>query len=181
VLAKLKEEKEKGNAVDAGLLRGSKTTVTRKAVLCYLFKGNAALLQLKSKDKFGAGYWNAPGGKIEEGESPEAAAAREVYEETGLAVNSLRLHGELLFVFEEDEEYNQQVFVFSSNDFSGSEKPSEEGILRWFDKDKLPFDAMWPDDKKWLPLLLDNKRFRGEFYFDSYKNKKLLRYKLEEI
>jgi len=117
VLAKLKEEKEKGNAVDAGLLRGSKTTVTRKAVLCYLFKSNATLLQLKSKGKFGAGYWNAPGGKIEEGESPETAAAREVYEETGLAVNSLRLHGELLFVFEEDEEYNQQVFVFSSNDF----------------------------------------------------------------
>jgi len=33
-----------------------------------------------------AGYWEFPGGKIVAGESPEAAAARECLEETGLAI-----------------------------------------------------------------------------------------------
>ena len=33
-----------------------------------------------------AGYWEFPGGKIEPGETPQAAAARECFEETGIEV-----------------------------------------------------------------------------------------------
>ena len=40
-----------------------------------------------------AGLWEFPGGKIEPGETPEAAAVRECREETGLTV---RVTGELL-------------------------------------------------------------------------------------
>jgi 8-oxo-dGTP diphosphatase len=36
-----------------------------------------------------AGYWEFPGGKIEQGETPEAAAVRECLEETGLVVEAL--------------------------------------------------------------------------------------------
>ena len=37
------------------------------------------------------GTCNFPGGKIERGESPEAAARREVFEETGITVGALQL------------------------------------------------------------------------------------------
>ena len=56
---------------------------TIRAVLCYLKRDRKFLLLLKASGKFGEGFWNAPGGKIELGETAEDAARREVKEETG--------------------------------------------------------------------------------------------------
>jgi len=56
-----------------------------------LLRGDAALLQLRD-DKVGlqdAGLWVFPGGHLEAGESPEAAARREFLEETGYACDAL--------------------------------------------------------------------------------------------
>ena len=46
-----------------------------EAVLCYIRDGGRVLLQHKAEGRFGGGFWNAPGGKIVDGESPEQAAA----------------------------------------------------------------------------------------------------------
>ena len=40
-------------------------------------------------------YWGLPKGLVEPGETPEQTALREVSEETGLAIESLTVHGEL--------------------------------------------------------------------------------------
>ena len=37
---------------------------------------------------------------------------------------------------------------------------------KWFHIDKIPYNQMWSGDKYWLPLLLNGKFFRGEFYFN---------------
>ena len=47
---------------------------------------------------------------------------------------------------------------------------------QWFHIDKLPFDKMWPDDKYWYPLFLQNKKFTGKFFLKDLDS--LIEYKL---
>jgi 8-oxo-dGTP diphosphatase len=141
---------------------------TVHAVLCYINKDNKYLLLLKSKGKFGEGFWNAPGGKIELNETPEEAAKREVLEETGLEVLELTKAGSLRFFFgktKQNPDWFVNVFVCSK--FDGELKEGQEGKLQWFGKNSLPYDEMWADDKHWLPLLTQGKRFEGTFVFSE--------------
>ena len=138
------------------------------------------MLQLKSKELFGGGKWNAPGGKLIEGECPESAAIREVSEETGLKVGKLRFHGVLNFYLGAHKRLDQVVFVFSSKHVRGRSKRSAEGRLSWLSMSNIPYDQMWQDDRAWLPLLLQGKSFVGDFYFSEGYGK-LESYALQEI
>ena len=139
------------------------------ANLCYLKHGGKVLLQRKARNRFGGGKWNAPGGKARAGESPERAITREMFEETGLRVRGLQFHGILNFYLGEEKELDQTVFVFSCQQYSGKLRHSQEGILKWFRIDEIPYGEMWEDDKVWLPLLLEGKSFVGDFHFtESY-------------
>ena len=141
--------------------------MTVEATLCHIIDGGRLLLQRKSAGLFGEGKWNGVGGKLKEGESPREGAAREVFEETGLTVSNLKPHGVLNFFFGQRKEPDWVVHVFSTSTFEGEPRPSEEGVLRWFAFDETPYDEMWQDDEHWLPLLLEGKRFSGDFYFNE--------------
>ena len=146
-------------------------------VLCYIRDGGRVLLQLKADGRFGAGFWNGPGGKAAEGESPEEATVREVREETGLTVRDLRDHGTLTFFFGDAAVPEFSVHVFSSDRFEGELEASDEGRLEWFPEDRLPFDRMWPDDRVWVPHLIAGRRFRGTFRL-SADYKRLIEHEL---
>ena len=49
------------------------------------------LLQRRAPGRAMAGLWEFPGGKVESGELPEAALAREIEEELGISVEALSL------------------------------------------------------------------------------------------
>lgn len=149
---------------------------TIRAVLCYLKRDGNYLLLLKARGRFGGGFWNAPGGKIERGESPEEAAIREVFEETGLAISRPEKVGSLEFYFGSGKKRPDWIAeVFTASNFSGTQMESDEGRLEWFPEDKLPLDQMWEDDRHWLPLLVRGEKFRGVFEFTS-DSKKLVSY-----
>ena len=52
-----------------------------------ILRGSHCLVALRSKDMAEAGRWEFPGGKVEAGEAPEDALAREVREELGCRVS----------------------------------------------------------------------------------------------
>ena len=84
----------------------------------------------ENKDK-----WIGIGGKFEEGESPEDCVIREVSEETGLRLNSWRYRGIVTFV--SDEWGTEYMHLFTSDDFSGTPRECDEGVLEWIEKEHL--------------------------------------------
>ena len=141
--------------------------MTTEATLCTIIRDRRILLQKKASGRFGEGKWNGAGGKLRPGETPEECARREVREETGLHVRSLRLHGALRHYFGGRDKPDWIVYQFSVADFEGEPRESDEGALRWFPIGEIPYGEMWQDDERWLPLLLDGKDFEGDFYFNE--------------
>jgi 8-oxo-dGTP pyrophosphatase MutT (NUDIX family) len=140
--------------------------MTTETTICHILKPGSILLKMASRG-ISKGKWNAPGGRIEKGETPEQNARREVLEETGLKVSNLFLHGELYFFAPGKKEPNVHSYLFSTSDFSGDPRSSDEGEVRWFDISKIPYDQMWADDLIWWPLMLHKKKFDADFYFDE--------------
>lgn len=134
------------------------------AVLLFVIRGGEALL-IRKKRGLGAGKINAPGGRIEPGETPEQAAVRETREEVGVAVEAPRRRGSLRFQFTDG--YALSCQVLSSDGCSGEPHETDEAIPRWAPLDALPFEEMWADDRLWIPLMLAGRPFDGRFIFDG--------------
>jgi 8-oxo-dGTP diphosphatase / 2-hydroxy-dATP diphosphatase len=145
--------------------------------LCVVHKENQVLLGMKKRG-FGQGRWNGFGGKLMEGERIEIAARRETEEEAGLKALDIKERGVLTFEFKDDPEI-LEVHVFSASVFEGKLAETEEMKPKWFNVKDIPYGKMWPDDKYWLPLLLNGKNFQGNFYFRD--NDTLLNYQLKEV
>jgi len=136
----------------------------QKLTLCIIQNKDEILLGMKKRG-FGEGRWNGFGGKIEEGESIEDAAYREVEEECGISVSALEKRGVLDFSFERAKDEVLEVHIFTTETFDGEPAETEEMKPKWFKKEEIPFDDMWPDDIYWLPLFLEGKKFEGRFHF----------------
>lgn len=151
--------------------------MTTNATLCYVLKDDKILL-IKKKRGVGQGFWNGPGGRIEPGEGVKDCAVREVKEEIGIDVLNPEIIGEMDFYFGKD--HFMKVHVLKTDMFQGSETETDEAEPKWFPISELPFHEMWPDDELWMPLMLDNRKFKGVFFFDD-EGKNLLNYELTEI
>lgn len=81
------------------------------------------------------GLWNWQQGRVEEGESPEAAAVREAKEETGLDVRVVRKLG----VIQKPFPNTKEIHVFLTEVVGGELKTKEGEILqaKWFTLEEL--------------------------------------------
>jgi 8-oxo-dGTP diphosphatase len=49
----------------------------------------------------------------------------------------------------------------------GEVRETEEALPLWTPVDAIPYGEMWADDIHWLPGMLEGKRFRAWFIFES--------------
>lgn len=143
--------------------------------LCIIHNHPQILLGMKKRG-FGAGRWNGFGGKVEPGESIEDAARRELWEEAGIKAVGIEKMGQIEFEFKGDP-VALEVHIFKAGNFEGQPAESEEMKPQWFHVNDVPLDSMWPDDKYWLPLFLEGKKFKGRFVFEGQD--KIIDHKLE--
>ena len=134
------------------------------ATLVFVFRGDEILL-INKKTGLGKGKINAPGGKVDPGETPEAAAVRECREELRIEVSDLEYCGEHRFQFVDG--YSIHVWVYRTRSFEGEPVETREAEPLWTNIDEIPFDAMWEDDRYWLPMLIRGQRFQTRWIFDG--------------
>ena len=115
----------------------------------------------------GKGKINGPGGRVEAGESIEAAAIREVEEELCITPIDPVFRGENLFQFRDG--YSLHIHVFTATSYKGTPTETVEALPLWFPCDAIPYDEMWEDDRIWIPYMLKGIVFSGWYVFDQSK------------
>lgn len=137
----------------------------RKLLTLVLIVQEGKILLGMKKRGFGAGRWNGFGGKVQIGESIEAAAQRETEEECGLRLTEMTEVGLHEFEFEHERGTILEVHVFRGMKWEGKLIETEEMKPDWFPIEAIPYQEMWPDDILWLPIFLQGKKFRTKFLF----------------
>lgn len=125
----------------------------RNTTLCYIEKDGKYLMlhRVKKENDMSRDKWLGIGGKFEEGESPEDCVKREVKEETGLTLESVKYRGIVTFV--SDVYGTEYMHMFTSGDFSGDMRECDEGDLVWVDKKEIYDLNVWEGDKIFFRLL----------------------------
>ena len=142
------------------------------ATLCYVQdkKTNSTLMlhRVKKENDYHRGKWNGLGGKFEPGESPEECAVREIKEESGLNVKSIKMKGFITFpIFDGIEDWH--VFVFVIDDFDGELIDSNEGNLGWIPNEEFFNINLWEGDKYFIPWLFEDNFFSAKFIYEDGK------------
>jgi 8-oxo-dGTP diphosphatase len=138
--------------------------------LCLLTRasgdGHQVLLGHK-KTGLGTGKIVGLGGHVEPDETPAQAAAREVKEEAGISVSAddLTHAAHLTFLFPVRPQWDMEVAVFTSADWTGEATETAEITPEWFPFTALPLDRMWDDARHWLPRVLAGGRVRAIFTY----------------
>ena len=101
-----------------------------------------------------AGLWEFPGGKIEPGETPEAALIRELDEELGIDTWASCL-APLTFASHSYDEFHLLMPLFVCRRWQGTPQPREHQALRWVRAGELRRFPMPPADLPIIPVLRD--------------------------
>ena len=119
-----------------------------------LLKNNKILLGKRHEDPEkadselrGEGTWSMPGGKLDYKESFEEGAIREVFEETGIKINKVKV----VCINNDMNEYAHFITIgLISDKFEGEPQvkaPDEIKEWKWFNLDNLPKPMFFPSER----------------------------------
>ena len=134
-------------------------------VMVYDKNTNRAVVQQRVK------YWKGitfPGGHVEKGESFIDSAKREVFEETGLKVDNLKLCGIIDWCHRKSGE-RYMVMLYKTDTYSGELiGETEEGKVFWADIDEIPKMELPPYFDDYLKVFLSDDK---QEFFAPYDKK----------
>lgn len=109
------------------------------------------LMHRRPSDKAHGGLWEFPGGKIEQGESPRGALAREISEESGLALDQVAMV-ESGFAADDPEVGEGArpilLLLIACPRWQGKARSLEGGEWRWYTPGEIAGLAKPPLDKR---------------------------------
>ena len=112
------------------------------------------LLAQRPEGKAMAGLWEFPGGKVEPGETPEAALMRELSEELGIETRESCL-APLTFASHPYPDFHLLMPLFACRRWGGAPRGREGQALRWVRPRDLSGYPMPPADLPLIPILRD--------------------------
>ena len=133
--------------------------------------GGRVLLQQRASHRSMPGLWEFPGGKVERGETPEAALVRELDEELGVAVDPAALEP-VAFASEALGDRHLLLLLYSTLTWEGEPQPLDASALRWATAAEMRELPMPPAD---MPLVDALERFLSKPFVSSEVEKRQLR------
>jgi len=112
------------------------------------------LLAQRPEGKAMAGLWEFPGGKVEAGETPEAALIRELQEELAIDTKESCL-APLTFTRFEYDDFHLLLLLYVCRRWQGTPVPKENNPITWVRPPRLGDYPMPPADKPLVAMLQD--------------------------
>ena len=112
------------------------------------------LIAQRPEGKSMAGLWEFPGGKVEPGESPEAALIRELEEELGISTKEACL-APVSFASHSYEKFHLLMPLYACRKWQGTPQAREHTALKWVRPQTLRDYPMPPADEPLIAALCD--------------------------